>query len=294
MSNVIARAKKEVFLASNYWMASDASKIVTNAFRELSRRAGERGEKAVVKIIYDRGNPKQVFDNYQYVSESEFTGRAINMPPLKEIPNIELEVVNFHRPILGTFHAKFMVVDRRIAIISSNNIQDNDNLEMMTHLEGPIVDSFYELSMLSWHNAFHPTLPQINNPAAKETAPSFQQESHKTMFDNSGLLKDLTGNPLPNTDENKSQQPSDNTTKSAGLTQSNFKQISEGGNFAKIIEQGNQAQLPEHTARDPHWDIDIAAEVRRAQSVLSPKEGESRMQAVTRHLSLSIKFEHAH
>jgi phosphatidylserine/phosphatidylglycerophosphate/cardiolipin synthase-like enzyme len=57
------------------------------------------------------------------------------------MPNIDLAVVNFHRPPLGTFHCKFMVVDRRIATVSSNNIQDNDNLEMMTHLEGPIVDS---------------------------------------------------------------------------------------------------------------------------------------------------------
>lgn len=60
MSNCIARAEKEVFLATNYWQASDASTLITNSLKELSRRAGERGEKAIVKIIYDRGNPKQV------------------------------------------------------------------------------------------------------------------------------------------------------------------------------------------------------------------------------------------
>ena len=60
MSNCIARAEKEVFLATNFWMHSEASTIITNSIRELSRRAGERGQKAVVKIIYDRGNVKQV------------------------------------------------------------------------------------------------------------------------------------------------------------------------------------------------------------------------------------------
>ena len=64
------------------------------------------------------------------------------------MPNIDLAVVNFHRPPLGTFHSKFMVVDRQIATVSSNNIQDNDNLEMMTHLEGPIVDSEFFVCLL--------------------------------------------------------------------------------------------------------------------------------------------------
>lgn len=61
MANVIVRAEKEVFLATNYWVASDASRFITNALKELSRRVGERGgEKVVVKVLYDRGNAKQV------------------------------------------------------------------------------------------------------------------------------------------------------------------------------------------------------------------------------------------
>ena len=60
MSNCIARAEKEVFIATNYWIHSDASTLITNSIRELSRRAGARGEKAIVKLIYDRGNIKQV------------------------------------------------------------------------------------------------------------------------------------------------------------------------------------------------------------------------------------------
>lgn len=60
MSNCIARAKREVFLATNYWKHSEATLLITNSLKELSRRAGERGEKVVVKVMYDRGNPKQV------------------------------------------------------------------------------------------------------------------------------------------------------------------------------------------------------------------------------------------
>lgn len=71
MANCIVRAENEVFLATNFWIHSDASIIITNALRELSKRAGERGDKVVVKIIYDRGSPKQVFSGLVLLRDLE-------------------------------------------------------------------------------------------------------------------------------------------------------------------------------------------------------------------------------
>lgn len=39
-------------------------------------------------------------------------------------------------------------------------------MEMMTHLEGPIVDSFYDVALLSWDRAFNPPLPLLKGPNA--------------------------------------------------------------------------------------------------------------------------------
>jgi hypothetical protein len=60
MANCIARAEREVYLATNFWMLSEASTIITNSIRELSRRAAARNQRVVMKVIYDRGNIKQV------------------------------------------------------------------------------------------------------------------------------------------------------------------------------------------------------------------------------------------
>ncbi|PSK55255.1 hypothetical protein B9Z65_2644 [Elsinoe australis] len=169
MSNLIARAQHEVILATNYWKESAASALITDALKELSKRAGERGSRVVVKVIYDRGSVKQVFNNHLDVAESEWTASGVALPPNSEIPNIDIEVKNFHRPVLGTFHAKFMVVDRQVAIVQSNNIQDNDNLEMMTHLEGPIVDSVYDMALLTWHDEMKPPLPLIGQIRRKDS-----------------------------------------------------------------------------------------------------------------------------
>lgn len=52
-------------------MNSESNKPVTNAFRELNKRAGERGKKVVVKVLYDRGN----------VPPSEYSGDKVAIPP---------------------------------------------------------------------------------------------------------------------------------------------------------------------------------------------------------------------
>ncbi|KAL5337946.1 hypothetical protein BJX70DRAFT_220708 [Aspergillus crustosus] len=170
MANCIVRAEKEVFLATNYWIYSDASTIITNALRELSRRAGARGEKVVVKVLYDRGDPKQVFDNHLNVDEKKYATGKVHLPASEEVPHLDMQVINYHRPIFGTFHAKFMIVDRRIGLLQSNNIQDNDNLEMMIHVQGPIVDSLYDTALISWGKTLEPSLPMLSSPAAAAAA----------------------------------------------------------------------------------------------------------------------------
>jgi phosphatidylserine/phosphatidylglycerophosphate/cardiolipin synthase-like enzyme len=78
-------------------------------------------------MIYDRGNIKQVIKNHQTVTPKEYTDDKIKLPHPEEIPNIDIQVVNYHRPALGTFHSRFMVVDRKYGVVSSNNIQVSSN-----------------------------------------------------------------------------------------------------------------------------------------------------------------------
>lgn len=86
MANCIARAETEVFLGTNFWIHSDASTLVTNAFRELSKRAGERGTKVVVKMIYDRGDPRQAYENRLDVPEKKYTSCQLPPPYIRNVP----------------------------------------------------------------------------------------------------------------------------------------------------------------------------------------------------------------
>ncbi|KAJ5218783.1 uncharacterized protein N7498_000882, partial [Penicillium cinerascens] len=176
LANCIVRAEHEIFLGTNFWVHSDAATLVTNAIRELSKRAREQGRKVIMKMVYDRGDPRQVLENRLTVHEDQYTGEKVKLPHPSEIPNVDLQVINFHRPVFGTFHSKFTVIDRKIALLQSSNIQDNDNLEMLSHIEGPIVDGFYDSALLSWGKSLDPPLPLLNTPAETLQIPFYESK----------------------------------------------------------------------------------------------------------------------
>jgi phosphatidylserine/phosphatidylglycerophosphate/cardiolipin synthase-like enzyme len=253
MANLIVRAEKEVFLATNFWIYSGASRIITDAILELLRRASERRERVIVKIMYDRGNIKQVVENHQIMSVKQYTAPAVQLPSPEEISNIDMEVQNFHRPMLGTFHSKFIVVDRKVAIVQSNNIQDNDNLEMMTHLEGEILNSVYNTALLAWFRVFDPPLPCLDSVTGRTNLETFHDPSFQALFDQDDKLR------------------------------------ARHDSVHKEDLDGKHEQIPQPDWQSSSLDPDIGAEGERMQTVLAPGDGETRMNTVTKHLSESIQ-----
>ncbi|KAK3294392.1 uncharacterized protein B0H64DRAFT_325211 [Chaetomium fimeti] len=277
MSNVIVRAREEVFLATNYWQSSVASKYITDAIKELDHRAGARGTRVVLKILYDRGSPRQLYKPHYLVSEKAVTGKNVNLPSAGEIPHIDMEVMNFHSPVMGTFHAKYVVVDRRIALLQSNNIQDNDNLEMMVHLEGPIVDSIYDMALISWHKKLDPPLPSQTATAS--------DEGRDIGLDGTGK-----GTTTDQNSERGDMGPTGGDKEPVSASRLNREDQTNGAVAAPVSQDSvrEPRRLPEHTADDPHYDDDIAGEVARADASLAPKPDQTHLQAVTRLLNHTL------
>lgn len=300
MSNLIVRAEQEVFLATNYWEDSVASKFLTDAIRELDRRAGLRppgSNKIIVWILYDRGSPRQLFEPHYHVPEKEFAGKNVNIPRREEVPNLKLQVMNYHRPVLGTFHSKFMVVDRRFALIQSNNVQDNSNLEMAVQLEGGIVKGIWDFACLSWHkNMGHSGRRKENDRVMEEEEegsgviePEESAGSAESDLDlgtstgrechtrrNEDFQKDLPNGTADHHDTEEANHNQEEQTFSGTQIQQPL---------APEIET-----LPEHSTDDPHYDEDIAREVTRIQAQLSPKPGQTHLQAVTRLLNHTVNL----
>lgn len=185
-----------------------------------------------------------------------------------------------------------------MAVVCSCNIQDNDNFEMSCHLEGPIVDSLYDMALISWSRALDPILPSHASPAALGGLHSFSHEKHPTMFNPDGSVKGYTAyhpRGIEGTASTRILLKLDSNLISFAGSQDPPFSINatvlpdDPGNAHTGTVDGDRLpsgeRLPEHTAADPHYDPDIASEVARVQSVVSPSGSETRMQAVTRHLS---------
>jgi len=74
MANLIVRAEKEVIFITCSWSPSVASKLISDALKELSARAGRRGEGVVVKVMYDKAGAAQFVNNRQEVKPEAYSG----------------------------------------------------------------------------------------------------------------------------------------------------------------------------------------------------------------------------
>ncbi|KAE8216601.1 hypothetical protein CF327_g269 [Tilletia walkeri] len=216
----IISARKEVVLLTNYWQGGSNVQKIADALRELNARQAERvsngsgtpsrqgstngrpvngrtvssssGRKSkkaipleqriVVKLMWDRG-PQTLADLFR-LRKPVFPSmwKTNGLPTEDELPFLSVEILNYHRPLMGTFHAKLLIVDRQVALINSNNIQDRPNLEACTRLEGDIVNSIYDHALISWGNRLNPPLPCLSRPALKEPPESaFYAGEHTTL-----------------------------------------------------------------------------------------------------------------
>ena len=74
MSNLIVRAEREVILITCSWSPSVAQVLVSDALKELSSRAGRRGQRVTVKLMYDKAGPAQFVNNRQQVKPEVYSG----------------------------------------------------------------------------------------------------------------------------------------------------------------------------------------------------------------------------
>ncbi len=173
----IIAAKREVIIMTNYWQNGKNVDTIADALRELDARETKRKEKGLskaapelgykipVKIMWDRG-PRTLADLFRLRKPvPPGMWKENGLPEEKEVPNLTIEILNYHRPLMGTFHVKLLLVDRLVALINSNNIQDRPNLEACVRLEGDIVNSIYDHALLSWGNVLQPPLPCLFTPA---------------------------------------------------------------------------------------------------------------------------------
>eukprot|EP00026_Physarum_polycephalum_P003289 Phypoly_transcript_03299.p1 GENE.Phypoly_transcript_03299~~Phypoly_transcript_03299.p1 ORF type:complete len:737 (+),score=104.43 Phypoly_transcript_03299:201-2411(+) len=168
----IVNAEKEILFAAGFWKVGKATDIITKAFRELNRRVAERGgPKVLIKIIWGR-------PTFHHRKNTHKEKVKLAIPTPTECPFIDIETMDGNKMPLGAFHVKYLLVDRKMILLTSSNIQGKRNVEFVAHMEGKIVDSYYNLFQKQWGLEFVPPLYLTNVPAPPKSNFPFGKEVH--------------------------------------------------------------------------------------------------------------------
>jgi len=157
------QTKTEILLSAGFWDEDSANaKIFVQGLVLLNQKLlRERpGQRITVKILWDRG-PSSLVKTQTHVSGEKLR----ELFPLGDMEMIDLEVVNYHKPVLGVLHIKYLIIDREHLFMHSNNLHDKANMELSVHLQGEIVNSYYDTFLINWGLPLTSPLPLINIPA---------------------------------------------------------------------------------------------------------------------------------
>ena len=142
--NAIESARKEILISTSFWEGDSLSAhMICSAIKHVVKC-----KNIPVRIIVDNGNIKNIFKTNRVIDNEGMA--ALGFHGLN-LDDHDILMRSIHLPIFGTIHCKFMVIDREIAILSSNNIQDRPNIELGIQLRGSAVCGFIDMFRKLWY-----------------------------------------------------------------------------------------------------------------------------------------------
>jgi len=143
----IEKARSEILITSSYWEGASLSAFMLS--RSLRRTVRNNGN-IVIKIVVDNGSRENIGKKGNLVTIDKHKWKK-ELGLFFDDMLQDVQVKSVHVPLLGTMHAKFLVVDNKRVVISSNNVQDRPNAEMAVTMEGRVVSSFRDIFMRLFH-----------------------------------------------------------------------------------------------------------------------------------------------
>lgn len=166
---IIESARHEVIIVTCFWAASATLDKLNAALRSLSTRQISRaGGKIRVRMCFSSSSLFQkLFHSQKAAGQSyapEKWHKQLGLPPASELQGLDLEIKSVFQLPFSVMHPKFIIVDRRIAILPSCNISWESWFEGATGMRGPIVQQFLTFYAHFWERtSVLPALPGLSN-----------------------------------------------------------------------------------------------------------------------------------
>lgn len=152
---VILSATQEILLVTCFWAPSPSLTKLSAALVELSsRQLAQRLPKIRVRLCF---SSRSLFQKLFHTSDckgqeyppSTWTSK-LGLPTPDQLQGLDLHVKSLFFLPFSVLHPKFLIVDRRVALLPSCNISWETWLECCIKLSGPIVIKLFDFWAETW------------------------------------------------------------------------------------------------------------------------------------------------
>lgn len=152
--SLLESANEEVILVTCFWAVSSTQKLVNDALRKLSDKGRQRGRKIRVRICLSSSGILQKLLHPQNLAgkvyQPETWQSSLHLPNPQELEGLDLQVKSIFLLPFSVMHPKFIIVDRKVAVLPSCNVSWEDWFEGAVTLTGPVVSCFVDFWREFW------------------------------------------------------------------------------------------------------------------------------------------------
>ncbi|USP78507.1 phospholipase D/nuclease [Curvularia clavata] len=173
----------ELILVTCFWARSATLDTLNTVLRKLSDKAIRRGtQKIRVRLCFSSSSVFQKLFHKQGVTGQTYPAstwvKKLGLPDPSELNGLNIEIKSIFLLPFSVMHPKFIIVDRKTAVLPSCNISWEEWFEGAVTLSGPIVQQFLKFYRTFWER--RQDEPTVLDAADAVVSPAKHVESLKS------------------------------------------------------------------------------------------------------------------
>ncbi|KAH0292784.1 hypothetical protein M436DRAFT_60477 [Aureobasidium namibiae CBS 147.97] len=151
---LLESANEELILVTCFWASSATQKLINEVLVKLSEKGRSRGRKLRVRICFSSSGVLQKVLHPQTLNGKIYPPESwqstLSLPSREQLQGLDMQVKSIFLLPFSVMHPKFIIVDRKVAVLPSCNVSWEDWFEGAVTLTGPVVSCFVEFWREFW------------------------------------------------------------------------------------------------------------------------------------------------
>ncbi|KAG9190816.1 hypothetical protein G6011_08904 [Alternaria panax] len=152
---LLESASHELILVTCFWARSKTLDTLNEVLRSLSDKAVRRGtDKIRVRICFSSSSIFQKLFHKQATTGQTYPPsgwvKKLGLPHPSELNGLDLKVKSIFMLPFSVMHPKFLLIDRKTAVLPSCNVSWEEWFEGAVTLTGPVVEQFLKFYRTFW------------------------------------------------------------------------------------------------------------------------------------------------